>query len=62
MAIATLIDGKAVSEQIKDDLADRIAMLQVQGIRPGLGTILVGDDPGSHATSQRNTATAGASV
>jgi methylenetetrahydrofolate dehydrogenase (NADP+)/methenyltetrahydrofolate cyclohydrolase len=44
-----LIDGKAVSEQIKLDLADRIAILQLQGIRPGLGTILVGDDPGSHA-------------
>jgi methylenetetrahydrofolate dehydrogenase (NADP+) / methenyltetrahydrofolate cyclohydrolase len=44
---ATLVDGKAESEQIKLDLADRIAMLQLQGIRPGLGTILVGDDPGS---------------
>ncbi|WP_270886214.1 bifunctional methylenetetrahydrofolate dehydrogenase/methenyltetrahydrofolate cyclohydrolase [Pedococcus sp. 5OH_020] len=49
MATATLIDGKRVAEQVKLDLADRIAMLQVQGIRPGLGTILVGDDPGSRS-------------
>lgn len=49
MATATLIDGKRVAEQIKLDLAERVAMLQVQGIRPGLGTILVGDDPGSRS-------------
>ena len=49
MATATLIDGKRVAEQVKRDLADRIAVLQLQGIRPGLGTILVGDDPGSRS-------------
>jgi methylenetetrahydrofolate dehydrogenase (NADP+)/methenyltetrahydrofolate cyclohydrolase len=49
MATATLIDGKRVAEQVKLDLADRVAMLQLQGIRPGLGTILVGDDPGSRS-------------
>lgn len=49
MATATLIDGKRVAEQIKLDLAERVAMLQLQGIRPGLGTILVGDDPGSRS-------------
>ncbi|MGU3586755.1 bifunctional methylenetetrahydrofolate dehydrogenase/methenyltetrahydrofolate cyclohydrolase [Rhodococcus sp. C26F] len=49
MAIATLLDGRTVSNQIKDRLANRTAMLQLQGIRPGLGTILVGDDPGNHA-------------
>ena len=49
MTTATLFDGKAVAERIKVELAARIAMLQLQGIRPGLGTILVGDDPGSHS-------------
>ncbi len=49
MATATLIDGKQIAEQVKLGLADRIAMLQLQGIRPGLGTILVGDDPGSRS-------------
>jgi methylenetetrahydrofolate dehydrogenase (NADP+)/methenyltetrahydrofolate cyclohydrolase len=46
---AARIDGKRVARQVKADLAERIAMLQVQDIRPGLGTILVGDDPGSHS-------------
>jgi methylenetetrahydrofolate dehydrogenase (NADP+) / methenyltetrahydrofolate cyclohydrolase len=49
VATATSIDGKTVSRQIKRQLAERIALLHVQDIRPGLGTILVGDDPGSHA-------------
>ena len=49
MATATLINGKLVAERIKLGLAERIAMLQMQGIRPGLGTILVGEDPGSHS-------------
>lgn len=49
MATATSIDGKTVSRQIKHQLAERIAMLHIQDIRPGLGTILVGDDPGSRS-------------
>lgn len=49
MATATRIDGKRVADQVKLDLAERIAMLQLQDIRPGLGTILVGDDPGSRS-------------
>ena len=49
MATATLIDGRRIAEKVKLDLADRVAMLQLQGIRPGLGTILVGDDPGSRS-------------
>ena len=47
MPTATRIDGKRVAEQVKLDLAERVAMLQLQDIRPGLGTILVGDDPAS---------------
>jgi methylenetetrahydrofolate dehydrogenase (NADP+)/methenyltetrahydrofolate cyclohydrolase len=44
---AQILDGKALAASIKDDLAKRTAALKVQGITPGLGTILVGDDPGS---------------
>lgn len=49
MTTASLIDGKRVSEEIKAQLAGRIALLQTQDVRPGLGTILVGDDPGSRS-------------
>lgn len=44
---AQMLDGKALAASIKDDLAKRTAALKAQGITPGLGTILVGDDPGS---------------
>jgi methylenetetrahydrofolate dehydrogenase (NADP+)/methenyltetrahydrofolate cyclohydrolase len=44
-----LLDGKALAAEIKADLAIRVAALQQQGSYPGLGTILVGDDPGSAA-------------
>lgn len=46
---ASILDGKATAAKVKADLAARVAVLMTQGIRPGLGTILVGDDPGSHA-------------
>ncbi len=49
MRTATVVDGRQLARQIKLDLAERVAMLQLQGIRPGLGTILVGDNPGSRA-------------
>jgi methylenetetrahydrofolate dehydrogenase (NADP+) / methenyltetrahydrofolate cyclohydrolase len=41
---AQVLDGEAVAARIKDDLAVRIATLRGQGVTPGLGTILVGDD------------------
>jgi methylenetetrahydrofolate dehydrogenase (NADP+)/methenyltetrahydrofolate cyclohydrolase len=41
---AQVLDGEAVAARIKDDLAVRVATLRDQGITPGLGTILVGDD------------------
>jgi methylenetetrahydrofolate dehydrogenase (NADP+)/methenyltetrahydrofolate cyclohydrolase len=44
---AQILDGKAVASAIKADLANRLSALKSQGITPGLGTILVGDDPGS---------------
>lgn len=44
---ARVLDGTACAAQIKSELATRVAELARQGKRPGLGTILVGDDPGS---------------
>jgi methylenetetrahydrofolate dehydrogenase (NADP+)/methenyltetrahydrofolate cyclohydrolase len=46
---ATILDGKALATQIKQGLALRVVALKAKGITPGLGTILVGDDPGSHS-------------
>ena len=46
---ATILDGRATAAAVKADLATRVARLAAAGIRPGLGTVLVGDDPGSHA-------------
>ncbi len=46
---AVILDGKATAAAIKEDLARRVAALTRAGIVPGLGTVLVGDDPGSHA-------------
>jgi methylenetetrahydrofolate dehydrogenase (NADP+) / methenyltetrahydrofolate cyclohydrolase len=46
---AQLLDGKALAATIKAELADRVAALVEQGVRPGLGTILVGEDPGSRS-------------
>jgi methylenetetrahydrofolate dehydrogenase (NADP+) / methenyltetrahydrofolate cyclohydrolase len=46
---ASILDGKATAAQVRADLAERVAALASRGIVPGLGTILVGDDPGSHA-------------
>jgi methylenetetrahydrofolate dehydrogenase (NADP+)/methenyltetrahydrofolate cyclohydrolase len=46
---ATILDGKATAAKVKAGLANRVASLKGKGVNPGLGTILVGDDPGSHA-------------
>jgi methylenetetrahydrofolate dehydrogenase (NADP+)/methenyltetrahydrofolate cyclohydrolase len=46
---ARVLDGKAAATAVKDDLTVRVKALGERGIVPGLGTILVGDDPGSHA-------------
>lgn len=43
----TKLDGKAVAAALKDELRDRVAALRERGIEPGLGTLLVGEDPGS---------------
>jgi len=44
---AQILDGKALASAIKNELSVRVAALKAKGITPGLGTILVGDDPGS---------------
>ena len=44
---ARLLDGTATAAAIKAELATRVAALAEAGVRPGLGTLLVGDDPGS---------------
>lgn len=44
---AQILDGKAALASIKDELRSRVARLRERGITPGLGTVLVGDDPGS---------------
>ena len=46
---ATILDGKATAAAIKGELAVRVARLRQLGVIPGLGTVLVGDDPGSHS-------------
>lgn len=46
---AVILDGKAVANAIKAELALEVIELKKQGITPGLGTLLVGDDPGSHS-------------
>ena len=44
---ARILDGKALATIIKADLRTRTEALKARGITPGLGTVLVGDDPGS---------------
>src|ERR1700755_341155 len=45
---AKILDGTATLRTIKAELAQRVAALKERGVPPGLGTGLVGDDPGSH--------------
>ena len=47
--MAIILDGKATAAIIKAELAVRVKQLSAKGITPGLGTVLVGDDPGSHS-------------
>ncbi|MFI0904115.1 bifunctional methylenetetrahydrofolate dehydrogenase/methenyltetrahydrofolate cyclohydrolase [Streptomyces sioyaensis] len=44
---AQILDGKATAAAIKSELTDRVEALKAKGVQPGLGTLLVGDDPGS---------------
>ena len=44
-----ILDGKATAAAIKSELTERVEALKARGITPGLGTVLVGDDPASHS-------------
>ncbi|MFM8600282.1 MAG: bifunctional methylenetetrahydrofolate dehydrogenase/methenyltetrahydrofolate cyclohydrolase [Mycobacterium sp.] len=46
---ALSLDGKLTRDEILADLAGRVTALTARDATPGLGTVLVGDDPGSHA-------------
>jgi methylenetetrahydrofolate dehydrogenase (NADP+)/methenyltetrahydrofolate cyclohydrolase len=46
---ATILDGKAAAAEIRADLTARVARLRDRAVVPGLGTLLVGDDPGSRS-------------
>ena len=46
---AQILDGKALAKKIKTELAAEVVKLKALGKSPGLGTVLVGDDPGSHS-------------
>jgi methylenetetrahydrofolate dehydrogenase (NADP+)/methenyltetrahydrofolate cyclohydrolase len=43
-----LLDGKAVAQRIRSEVAAGVAALKTKGIHPGLGVVLVGNDPASH--------------
>ena len=45
--MVVVLDGKALAASIKSDLKNRVEKLKEKGINPGLGTLLVGSDPGS---------------
>jgi methylenetetrahydrofolate dehydrogenase (NADP+)/methenyltetrahydrofolate cyclohydrolase len=45
---ATILDGKATAATIREELRERAGALTQLGVTPGLATVLVGDDPGSH--------------
>src|SRR4051794_33121360 len=45
---ATILDGRAVRGELLDDLRARVSSLARQGVVPGLGTVVVGSDQGSH--------------
>jgi methylenetetrahydrofolate dehydrogenase (NADP+)/methenyltetrahydrofolate cyclohydrolase len=47
--VAQILDGKATAAAIRAELRERVAVLAARGVVPGLGTVLVGDDPGSHS-------------
>src|SRR3954452_25544173 len=46
---AQILDGRALAATIRRELEERVAKLAEAGIVPGLGTVLVGDDPGSRS-------------
>jgi len=47
MTAAQVIDGVALSKQLRQQISDRVSQLKTQGVTPGLAVILVGDNPAS---------------
>ena len=59
---AQIIDGKAIAEQIREEIKDEVAKLVAAGVRPGVATVLVGDDGGAkfyRGQIEKNTGTVG---
>ncbi len=59
---AQIIDGKAIAEQVRAEIVAEVAKLAARGIKPGVATILVGDDGGAQfyrGQIEKNTATVG---
>ena len=50
---AKIIDGKQIAADIREELKAEVTALKAQGVTPGLGVILVGDDPASNPMSAR---------
>jgi methylenetetrahydrofolate dehydrogenase (NADP+)/methenyltetrahydrofolate cyclohydrolase len=46
---ATILDGRQIAAQMREELKAQVAALRAAGITPGLGVVLVGDDPASHS-------------
>lgn len=46
---AQVLDGKATAARIKEELTERVTVLRERDVVPGLGTVIVGDDPASHS-------------
>jgi methylenetetrahydrofolate dehydrogenase (NADP+)/methenyltetrahydrofolate cyclohydrolase len=59
---AQIIDGKAIAEQVREEIKAEVAELATRGVKPGVATILVGDDGGAQfyrGQIERNTAAVG---
>jgi methylenetetrahydrofolate dehydrogenase (NADP+) / methenyltetrahydrofolate cyclohydrolase len=59
---AEIIDGKAIAEQVREEIKTEVAKLATSGVKPGVATILVGDDGGAsfyRGQIEKNTATVG---
>ena len=44
---AEVISGKEIAQQIREELKKKVADLKAKGVTPGLGVVLVGEDPAS---------------
>ena len=46
---AKILDGKAIAQEMREEIRERVVALQTEGVTPGLGVLLVGDDPASRS-------------